>query len=498
MRYLLAAPFLALVAGLLLAQPPLPDEPPPLPDGIDVQARGTVHEAYADTGSTVRPAAGLVVNREPPRLVDELPPEDRPAGDNVVWVGGYWGFDEEANDFVWVSGFWRAVPPGRSWLPGHWQRVPAGWQWVAGYWGQPTVTEVEYLPPPPESLERGPSGPVPAGNQTYVPGIWMWQTNRYLWRPGYHIAHRPNWVWVPSTYRWTPAGHVFVAGYWDAPLLDRGLLFAPVRIDRRLYLRPGFVYRPAYVVQPDFMVGALFVRPGRPCYYFGDFFEARYRPLYTPWVSYRPYRAVVDVNFGYYRHSFARHAGWERGVTGLYTARYAGDVPRPPRTLVAQTTVIRGLAPGRANVVVRKDINITHVQNVTVVSPLRRSTTVAVTGLTGLAATRPGAPATVVREVRVERVSPTRLADERRAIERERALAAARRTQTTTLITKMPAKGPTAPVRVKVDLPKGTPPPRMIRSTVTAPPRPTAPKVIIREERPKGTVKDRDRPKDRR
>ena len=238
--------------------------PPPVPDGVEVQARGAVHEAFAEPTNAIG-AAGVVVDKEPPAAIEEVPPEEKPAGDNVVWIPGYWTWDEETKDYLWTSGFSRAMPPGRGWTPGHWQRVDAGFQWVSGYWAQPNVTETEYLPTaPPASLDRGPPTPAPEATSTYVPGIWLYQTNRYMWRPGFWVPYRAKWVWTPSFYRWTPSGYIYVAGFWDVPMLDRGLLFAPVRFSRRILRRRRFVYQPIYVIQPDFLIGALFVRTAAP------------------------------------------------------------------------------------------------------------------------------------------------------------------------------------------------------------------------------------------
>ena len=50
----------------------------------------------------------------------------------------------------------------------------------------------------------------------------------YAWRPGFWGAVQPNWIWMPAHYVWTPSGYLFVGGYWDLPVANRGLMFAPV------------------------------------------------------------------------------------------------------------------------------------------------------------------------------------------------------------------------------------------------------------------------------
>ena len=135
MRFRIFSAFLAaLFAGLLLVCPSPAEEqtvPPPSPDGtpaplpgVDVQARGPVHEAYAEpTTSTATP--GILVVKEPPAPIEEAPPEEKPAGDNIVWIPGYWNWDDETKDYLWISGFSRRACPagtgrratGRKWTP---------------------------------------------------------------------------------------------------------------------------------------------------------------------------------------------------------------------------------------------------------------------------------------------------------------------------------------------------------------------------------------------
>src|SRR6266852_4478422 len=176
-------------------------------------------------------AAAQPRDEPPPR-----PPEDAaaPQGVDVVWIPGYWVFDDDAADFTWVSGFWRVPPPNRQWVPGSWEEVQGGWHWVAGYWAQAGQEEAEYLPAPPPTLDRGPDTPAPDEASDYVPGCWVYREARYRWRPGFWLRHRPDWTWVPSRFVWATVGYVFVDGYWDRPLLDRGLLFAPVRFEADL------------------------------------------------------------------------------------------------------------------------------------------------------------------------------------------------------------------------------------------------------------------------
>ncbi len=71
---------------------------------------GPLHEAFAEQFSD-EPEAGIVISRKPPEAIDEIPPEYRPDGQDIVWIPGYWGWDPEREDFIWITGIWRQAPP---------------------------------------------------------------------------------------------------------------------------------------------------------------------------------------------------------------------------------------------------------------------------------------------------------------------------------------------------------------------------------------------------
>lgn len=366
----------ALVGGVLsIAQEAIPPGQPAAPAGVEVLARGPVHEAFAESVAGT-PGASPVVPKQPPQPIDELPPDQKPEGENICWIPGYWSWDEERKDHIWISGFWRSPPPGRQWTPGHWKDAEGGWQWAPGFWAAvPTNPQAEqqvtYLAPPPPPAQTAPSTPAPGPDYTFVPGCWVWSDGRYVWRPGCWIACRPNWVWVPAHYVWTPCGYVFVEGYWDYTLRDRGLLFAPVYVSASMYGQPGYCYTPAYAIQDQSLYGAMFVRPGYTTYYFGDYFGAPYRGGYVAWCDYQVgyYR---DPLFTYYSYQYRNDPGWSVSIRAGYVGIYAGNIAPPPRTLIQQTTIVQ-------NTVINKTVvnNTTIVNNNTnVVNNVRTTTMV--------------------------------------------------------------------------------------------------------------------------
>ena len=237
--------------------------------------RGPVHEAFAET-ITFDPEPGIVAPQAPPADIEEVPPQQRPEGKNLAWIPGYWAWDDERNDFLWLSGIWRALPPGRQWVPGYWGQSQQGAQWTSGYWADAAASEIEYLPEPPATVEAGPNIAAPSADDIWLPGCWVWQQNRYAWRPGYWTKGNQDWDWVPDHYVWTPSGYVFVDGYYDYSVPRRGIVFAPVYFQGGLRTQRGFSYSPSTVINPGVFVNHLFLRPGYGHYYFGDYYGSNY------------------------------------------------------------------------------------------------------------------------------------------------------------------------------------------------------------------------------
>ena len=307
--------------------------PPGPPDatGTQVLARGPVHEAFAET-VTFDPEPGIVVTKAPPAAIQELPPEQKPEGAHVAWIPGYWGWDDDRSDFLWVSGVWRALPPGRQWMPGYWGKSAQGFQWTSGYWGDAKVTDVQYLPEPPATVEAGPNIPAPSPDDTWLPGNWVWQNGRYAWRPGFWATAQPNWDWIPAHYVYAPRGYVFVDGYWDYSLGRRGVLFAPVYFNTGVYSRPGFSYSPSVAVDLNLFARNLFLRPQYQHYYFGDYYAANYQTAgFYPSYSYNSGRYGYDPIYAHERWQHRRDAQWDERAAADFQNRRDHEDARPAR-----------------------------------------------------------------------------------------------------------------------------------------------------------------------
>ncbi len=305
---------------------------------VQVLTSGPVHEAFAETVVN-DPEPDLVVLQPPPGPLNEEPPDMVPDGPNMTWIPGYWAWDDDRDDYLWVSGIWRSVPPGRSYVPGFWTRVGHGYQWASGFWVDADAMEIEYLPEPPEPVETGPPPPSPAPNLIWTPGTWVWDQDRYVWRPGHWVEASPDWIWIPAHFVWGPRGYVFVDGYWDYPVEDRGVLFAPVYVSPRIRTT-HFVYAPATVIDLEIFTEHLFVRPRYRHYYFGDYYAVGYidKGIY-PWHSVHARRVGYDPIFAYRRWRHRDEPDWERRIELSFHRRRDNERERPPRTFDLQVNL---------------------------------------------------------------------------------------------------------------------------------------------------------------
>ena len=326
------------------------------PQDPQVLTRGPIHEAFA-APVVHDPASGPVIAKQPPDPIQEMPPDQKPSGQNVQWIPGYWSWDVTRNDYLWVSGIWRDPPPNSQWVPGYWHQVEGGSQWVSGTWIPVTAAPSQaqasgqaqgpsYLPkPPPASLEQGPTTPQPGPNTAWTPGYWSWQGNDYAWRPGFWGAVQPNWIWMPAHYVWTPSGYLFVGGYWDLPVANRGLMFAPVYYPQPIYTQPSFVFTPSISIVGSAVTANLFVSAGTNQYLFGDFYAQNFVSVgISPWFSFSFSTGppvFYDPLFSYYAVINVRqNPHWITEVRRQYVLRRDNVAMRPPHTLIEQTRLI--------------------------------------------------------------------------------------------------------------------------------------------------------------
>jgi WXXGXW repeat (2 copies) len=341
-------------AGLINSQEIRLQQPDPqpqqgeVPKGVEVLTRGPIHEAFASPQT--EPKATPQIAKKPPAPIEEMPPEERPEGD-VIWIGGYWGWDDDRADYLWVSGCWRAKPTGKEWVPGYWREVGSNWQWVPGFWSnapEAKAAPTTYHPEPPAPPNVAPVADDPTKDTMYIPGYWMWTGDRYAWRAGYWTRVRPGYVYVPSHYRWTPYGYIFVSGYWDYTISRRGLLYAPVTVDVAI-VGVGYRHTPYYAVRDTIVLDSMFIRPAFGAYYFGDYYGPRYVGIgFEPafFYSRRHYEPIIV----YERWNHREDPRWFDARLTLVVERNAGRAALPPRTLALDNRHLL-VAPARTVVV---------------------------------------------------------------------------------------------------------------------------------------------------
>lgn len=322
--------------------PPVPNLPGAKPDvpekGIQVENRGPVHEAFANPGAPVRGKEGMFADKAPPPPVPELPPDEKPSGENVQWISGYWQWDLEKKDFIWVSGFWRNTPPGRSWAAGEWRVENGQHRYIPGFWRPSNENSRRIdLPEPPKTVENGPNIPAPHKDALWIPGHWVHRNESYVWQPGYWGEVESNMMWTPGQYNYTGSGYCYVPGYWDYCLEDRGLLYAPVYFTEPLWLNAGWRFCPTFGVSVGFGSGwgcgyggfydSLFIGPGWGSFWFGGFWGP------TCWnTGFRPW--CWGGGGGFCNHFYNSHCWQNRGNPNWnsnnqckFAARNVGAIP---------------------------------------------------------------------------------------------------------------------------------------------------------------------------
>ena len=140
-------------------------------------------------------------------------------------------------------------------------------------------------------------------------------------------------MWSPAHYLWTPAGYVHVEGYWDRPLAQRGVVFAPRRFkgDAIAAAKPA-----AVVVDLNAALHHWFVLPAQRHYCFGDYYQTSYsRYGVQPQFDFHVRRGF-DPLFAYYTCRF-RELGVDfpekAGERHRYYLRRTDE--RPARTWLA-------------------------------------------------------------------------------------------------------------------------------------------------------------------
>ena len=69
----------------------------------------------------------------------ELPVYEQPycPEPNLIWMPGYWAYDQDQGDYYWVPGAWVSAPyDGALWTPPYWGWYGGHYRFHRGYWGR--------------------------------------------------------------------------------------------------------------------------------------------------------------------------------------------------------------------------------------------------------------------------------------------------------------------------------------------------------------------------
>ena len=69
----------------------------------------------------------------------ELPVYEQPycPEPNLIWMPGYWAYDQDQGDYYWVPGAWVEAPyQGALWTPPYWGWYGGHYRFHRGYWGR--------------------------------------------------------------------------------------------------------------------------------------------------------------------------------------------------------------------------------------------------------------------------------------------------------------------------------------------------------------------------
>lgn len=294
-----------------------------------VRLRGPLHEAFAAPLAGAN-EPGKIVEGRPGRPLEELPAVIKPSSPRAVWIPGYWGWDPYEREFIWVSGVWRMPPPGMRWVPGYWTEHNKGCRWVRGFWYSIKEARLHYMPSPPVERRQESPAPSTAADEFRVPGYWSNKQGEYHWTSDFAAPHKQGWVWIGSHWAWTPRGALFLPGYWDYALANRGVAFAPVRLNADVQTRSGrtAVFAPTVAINLDKLPEAMFVAAGLSHYYFGDYFGGDLRDELRPW--YKPDASGdMDPNFAYQRWQRRDQPDWPQALAERYRERRENASSRP-------------------------------------------------------------------------------------------------------------------------------------------------------------------------
>lgn len=213
-----------------------------------------IHEAFVSKYSEARNPA--IRGKQPPAPIIEKQPA-QPYSD-MVWIPGYWTWDDAKSDYSWICGVWRRSPPNHTWISGSWEKNQGGWSWAKGFWSKVPEEKLTLIESRPPAAIDDKVPAMPGEGYFWVPGYWNYSkdTKKYAWLSGKWEKLNEKWILTPSCYAWRPNGYYFAPLYWDWTLDERGTAYSCSKTDGTdfVVLQPDTIMKELFLCYPDFIV----------------------------------------------------------------------------------------------------------------------------------------------------------------------------------------------------------------------------------------------------
>ncbi|MFN0065513.1 MAG: hypothetical protein ACKVOH_04670 [Chlamydiales bacterium] len=241
-------------------------------DEVELVKNGPTHESFLskEQGNIVLQAIPM----KPPEPIRERIPER--INHQTQWIEGYWAWSVDRNDYIWVSGTWRVSPPGHQWIAGKWKQMEEGYVWFSGFWSRVEEADLEYINRPPPDLVDERLAISPSDDYFWINGHWEYDEAEggYVWFEGRWQEFDPHWQYVPAHYVWREQGYIFIPGFWDLSLVERGSAYACVYVP--IEQRTTFIHTPEVILDSSDIIGVNY--SAWPDYIF----------FYHHWVHFHP------------------------------------------------------------------------------------------------------------------------------------------------------------------------------------------------------------------
>ena len=291
---------------------------------LELLTRGPLHEAFAQP-VVFEPSQAPRAPEAVPAPLHEVLPAFKPQG-AVVWIAGYWAWNDVNDSWTWVTGTWRVPPAGKHWVSGYWTDSNDRRDWIAvgvGLLDSGSGQQVDLRASPAE-------GKAPAARSSIGPGRVLAARVLDFRKRSVCLARRigdahPARSIVGSVSVPLDSGRVrFCRQLLGLPVCSRrGWLFDPVGLTNSDSDTSKLSFGPSTLLNVDNVALELFARPKQSAYYFGDYFGASHvRHGIHAWYRYA--QTAYDPIYTYQSWQYGRQ---NPGITAAIFSRRSADRP---------------------------------------------------------------------------------------------------------------------------------------------------------------------------